>query len=252
MKDQLHKFYQTFGTYYFRMWLLHIFTLVGLLIFDINWFLSALVIYVLFNPLSQVISHNYISHEYIEPRNLLVRTLLLILFYIRGETVSTKRNYHSYHHRMYKTNPEVDPTMQLVANKSLFRYVFALHRPIALQIPNVDKSKLSESKFVQFCDRHIKKIYWFFIIVPLIALPFKWFVILRIYVPWLLLVMSRFHDYYFHGSIQGKDNLVLFAMYGGGGLHVQHHDKWLNDLYGTDFTKWLNLGWYYRLLFFKY
>jgi hypothetical protein len=152
---------------------------------------------------------------------------------------------------MYKTNPEIDPTMCLVANKSLFRYVFALHKPIALNLPNVDKSKLAESAFIKFCDKHVKKIYWFFIIVPLILLPFKWFVILRIYVPFLLLIMARFHDYYFHGSIRGKDNLVLFAIYGGGGLHVQHHEKWIDDLYGTNFTKWFNLGWYYRILLFK-
>jgi hypothetical protein len=233
------------------MWLLHIFAFSGLMLFDFDWFLTALVLYILINPLHQIISHNYISHEYIEPRLGIFKILFLMIFYHKGEKLSTKRNYHTFHHKMYKTNPEQDPTMQLVANKSLFRYLFSLHKPVALSIPNVDKSDLSEYWLVKFCDQHSMKIYWAFIIVPFLLLPLKWFVILRVYVPWMIHIMAKFHDYYFHGSIQGNDNIILFMMYGGGGLHVQHHDKWLNDLYGTKFTRWFNLGWYYRLLFFK-
>jgi hypothetical protein len=63
-------------------------------------------------PILQTIAHDYICHEYIQPRNKVIEIICLIVFYgLAGRSIDGKRAYHVSHHRFWKT-PDLDPPQQ--------------------------------------------------------------------------------------------------------------------------------------------
>jgi hypothetical protein len=221
-----------------------------LIVFGLDYFIIALVLFWFYLPLYTIIYHDWICHEYIKPKNKIIKVLLLLLFYSQENTVSKKKNYHIWHHKNFKI-PKLDPTYQKMQGVPLLRYILSFHKPKEQNIPNLEFSLVEKDKFIKYCDIHYKKIWIGYIILSFMFLPLEWFATLNIFIPWISTCVANWHDYYFHGPIKGKDSNLLSVMIGTSAWHIHHHNDWTKEYYGNGIWKYLNPAWYYRIIFFK-
>ena len=252
MFKKLKEIYKIYGYYHFKVWALHIFVLLSLLLVDIKYLGYALCLHVFYMPLLQLITHDYISHEYIEPKNRWLDLVFLLMFYTNERTVQGKRDFHVAHHRYWINNPDKDPALQKMRNIPIWRYVLALQQPVTHdKIESVKNTLLKNNRWVVLFEPHYRKIYWAYTLIMFLVLPLPWFVALCIYLPWLLTVIPNFHDQVFHGTIQSKDHGWYLPLFSSQAWHLKHHEDYQTHYHGTKFWKWLNIAWYYHLLFFK-
>lgn len=249
MYSKLFYFYQIFGCHYLKNWTWHLLAIICILTLDPRFFLISFAIFLIVTPLIQVISHDYVSHEYITPKNRFYQFLVLGLWYLLGQTVQNKKNYHYWHHINWQ-NRNIDPTQKLLANKSFFRYLFSLHFPVDNSIPIVLKGSLVNSPSIRMLDKYSIHIYWTSLIAMIIFLPWTWFVTLIVYPTWLQMLIERLHDYYFHGGGPKKDTAWLLFLFGSASWHIHHHRNWHDEYHGPEIWKWFNLCWYFRQIMF--
>ena len=246
IKDFLKKY----GYYYVTTWFWHIVALLCMVTMDPMLLVAALLLFLIVAPLMQLISHDYISHEFIKPKNRFYEIIALTLWYALGQTIHGKKSFHTWHHKSWQL-PDVDPTQQLLQGKNLFRYVFSLHSPKPQHIPDQDHTRLFDNAVIKWLDQHAMIIYWGIVAVLLIVLSWPMFVVVRIYVPWFMALTSKFHDWYFHGGGPKKDSAWLIPVYSHSAWHIEHHSKWQNEYYGPSFWKWLTPSWYIRKIMFN-
>jgi hypothetical protein len=201
-------------------------------------------------PLLGIIAHDYICHEYVKPKNKIIDAICLILFYMMGFNVTDKRNYHIYHHIMWK-DKDKDPTSLKLKNSSLVSYLLSTSSPVNLSAIPIYPNTLADNKIIKTLEQHYEYIYWLSRIVMLLFLPIEWFVVLVIYLPSIFSVIYNSFDYYFHGPINGKDNSMLFLIFNNTAWHNHHHNDWQTPYYGPNWFKWINPAWYYTLFLFN-
>jgi hypothetical protein len=245
----VQEFYKTYGYYFIKVWCIHILAILGFFILDNTYIAIGLIVGVLFWHLYGLVFHDWISHEYIKPRNRLFTWLMLFVFYSQDNMIRKKKNYHVYHHKHWKDR-DVDPTCQKLEGLSLFRYLFSLHKPVAQNIPEVTNSILETNRLVRILDAHSRKLYFASIIVLWAILPFAWFFIAAVYVPWTIMIIANYHDYFFHGPMQGQDRSILTLIFSCQAWHIEHHTHWHTEYYGPGYWYLINPTWYYRKLFF--
>ena len=251
MINKIKQIYNTFGYYFFKVWFLHLFTLLGLLFIDLKYFGIAWILFFIFMPFYQLIFHDWLSHEYVKPKNYFAKWVSLIFFYTQDNTVLVKKNYHVNHHRNWLT-PDKDPTVQKMKGLSYIRYVLGWQMPVLQDVISVENSILKSSKLVQWLDKNQRVLYWIHMLVLFALLPLPWFMVVAIYFPWTMMIVASSHDYYFHGPVKGKDSSWLVPLFSAGAWHVHHHDYWKEgEYYGPGLWCWINPGWYFRLLLFK-
>lgn len=248
MISSIKNFYKKYGIYYLKIWMWHLIAIVCLLTQDIVLAWYAFLIFLFINPLMQLIAHDYIAHEYCVPRKGF-KFFALGLWYIFGQTIQGKKNYHIWHHLNY--SKDTDPTHALLKDKSLIRYLFSLHQPQIQNIGIVSKGTITNDPIIKFLDKFAIHIYFLSIIILFISLPVSWFIIIRIYVPFYINLTSKFHDWYFHGAGPAKDTNWLFPIYASASWHIDHHITWNKEFHGNGFIKFINLQWWYRNLLFK-
>jgi hypothetical protein len=217
-------------------------------------FIWVTVIFLLYGPLIQIIHHEYISHEYIKPKNIVYEFLLLIIFYCAlGQSVMDKKRFHSAHHRLWK-DPTADPTrLKISASRSPWQYIFGLSPAVSHDtLPDIKPASfVRNSLFVKFFDTHAFSLYVLCRILVLLCLSWNWFLVVVVWVPWLLRLMNGANEYVFHGPTQHRENSLLLPIYGSQTWHIRHHTHWKTYDHGPGIWQWLNLCWYYQLLFFK-
>ena len=212
-------------------------------------FLGSVILY----HLLQLISHDYFSHEYIVPRNSMVKGFILLLWATQsGETIKQKKNFHYAHHLHWK-NVDKDPTARKLKDTTWWEYLLEINVSSKhLSLP-VYATPTLDGKLIQLHEKHCKTIWYSWIAMTIIFMPWWMFMVVSIYPKVYGLFLSRFHDYYFHGGKnEGKDSAWLLPLYGSASWHIKHHKSWRNSFYGfTKFEKYLNLGWYFNNIFFK-
>lgn len=250
MLSKFKEFYAVYGYYSFRVWILHILSLCAILYLDIEYLLAGIVFFLLVMPLHTLVFHDWISHEYVRPRNKLAEWFSLFVFYSQDDTIRGKKNYHVYHHRNWQ-NQDLDPTYQKLKGLPWYRYVFGLQTPVKQNIPNIENSLLESSSLVKLLDKNHRRIYFLLVVVLLCVLPFSWFVITMIWYPWLFMIVYNTHDYYFHGPWQGSDRSWFTVIFTTQAWHRAHHSRWRDEFYGPGWWRILNPGWYWRHLLFR-
>lgn len=245
----LKEFYNTYGYYYIRIWSIHVLALAGLFIFDLASIAGILIAALLFYHVYALIYHEWISHSYIKPRNSFVKWILLLMFYSQDNTIQKKKNYHVYHHRMWE-DPNCDPTQQKLKDKSLFRYLFGLHKPVAQTIPSIEISLLETEPVIKYLDKYGRVLYTCILVSLFLILPFTWFFAVAVYFPCFMTVCANFHDYYFHGPLHGKDKNYLTLLFSTQAWHIEHHLRWHDEYYGPGYWCLMNPSWYFRKLLF--
>ena len=158
MLHQLKEFYSIYGYYSFRVWALHILSLCSIVYLGLDYFYIGIIFFLLVMPLHTLIFHEWISHEYVQPRNKLCKLFSLFVFYSQDNTIRGKKNYHVYHHRHW-LNQDLDPTYQKLKKLPWYRYVLGLQKPIAQHIPNIENSLLESSNLVKTLDKYHRAIY---------------------------------------------------------------------------------------------
>lgn len=251
MLRKIKDFYNTYHYFYFKFWIIQSLVLISLITLEFKYFLYGIVIYILYMPLLTVIQHDYISHEYIKPRNQWFDLLCLLLNCTTDTTVKGKKDFHTEHHKTWR-DPEKDPTQRRMKGVPIWRYLFGFYTPVALELPEIKCNILTESRWAKYLDKHYRKIYLFYLLVCLIILPWPWFITICIYVPWIGAILFYLHDQIYHGSsIKSKDRPWLLPIYSSAAWHIKHHENYRVWYHGPGIWKWLNLSWYYQLLFFK-
>lgn len=249
MISKLKNIYDVYGYYYFKLWTLHFLVLSSVFFIDIKYFLYSLIVYLVVAPLMVLVNHDYVSHEYVRPKNQWIELFCLFLMYIHDTNVQTKRIFHVNHHRKWY-DPTQDPTCQKMQGVPVWRYILGFQRPVEQQLDPVKNISLLNNKWVQFFDQDYRKIYWAYIILMLVALPMSWFFVVCIYFPWVRMLISNSHDQVFHGKLQSNDHTWYLPFYSSGSWHIQHHKQYAHGYHGPGIWKWLNLAWYYQLLLF--
>jgi fatty acid desaturase len=251
MIKKIKNFCSVYGYFYFKLWLLHSLVIASLLAIDIKYFFIGCLVYLILMPLQQLVIHEYVSHEYVVPKNQYIDLfLLLFLFYAYGFSVKSKREYHINHHRFWQ-KPDLDPTQQKMHNVPLWKYVFGFQQPLVQNLEPVKSSRLDNNRWVQIFDSRGRYVYLIYTVTLLVLLPIEWFVVICIYYPWLLLTVFNFHDQVFHGKISSKDRSWYLPLFGNQAWHLNHHDRYREIYYGPGFWKWVNPSYYYQLGFFN-
>lgn len=228
---------------------MHVLAITGLIVLDFEYFLYGTVIFFFMMHLYALVFHDWISHEYIQPRTWLLKGILLLFFYTQDNTIKSKKNYHVYHHRFWRDRA-LDPTYQKLKNLSLVRYVFSLHSPVQQSIPNTESSVLESSVLIKTLDKYSKHIYFAYLLLMFAVCSTGWFFAVAVYFPWLMLILFNVHDYYFHGPVNGKDASWTTFVFSTQAWHRRHHEFWFEEYYGPGWWRLLNPAWYYRHLFF--
>jgi fatty acid desaturase len=225
---------------------------VALICLPFTYFVYALIAYQVLMPLIQLISHEFICHEYVTPKNKLSELFVFIIFYgFGGRTVLSRRSYHVSHHRYWKT-PEKDPPQQKMAAGTFWGYIFNTQKPVAQNIDMVTSKRLDENPLVKKLNPIANKIYWAFHITLFILLPIEWFVVILIYVPVLLMLTFNVHDYIFHGpKFKSKDHGYYLPLFGNQAWHIQHHSEYATNYFGPGLWKYVNPSWYLTKLLFN-
>ena len=250
MIDYLKNIYRIYGYFYFKIWVLHLLVLCSIFFIDIKYFLYSVCVFLLYMPLMQLITHEYVSHEYIQPKNKWIDLLCLLLFYSQENNVQAKRDFHVMHHRHWK-NVELDPAQQKMKNIPIWRYILSLQRPVEQNIIPVQNAMLENNIWVKMLNKHSQKIYWLYVSIMFLTLPLEWFFVMCIYFPWLGVIVFFTHDQVFHGKIKSKDHNWYLPIFGSQSWHIYHHENYDKCYHGPTFWKWLNPAWYYQLLLFK-
>lgn len=233
-----------------KIWLLHLGTLIGIVILPISYFLWSLVVYFFLASLFQLIFHDWICHEYRQPKNSWIEAALLLVFYSHDNNVSNKKNYHVLHHRMWN-RPELDPTYRKLEGVSLLRYIMGLQNNLDLGVPNKEYSLTEKSKLVKILDKHSRLTYFVWVVCIFLLLPISWFVVVCIFYPWLVYVLSCYHDWHLHGPKKNSDKSWMTLLYYQGAWHYAHHESWRQEYYGPGLWRYINPAWYYRIVLFK-
>lgn len=216
----------------------------------IQWFLLSLVLYFFALPLFGLIMHDWICHEFCEPKNSALTVLMLLFFYTHDNNVKNKKNYHVLHHRTWNT-PEQDPTYRKLQGRTFWQYLLALHNNLDLGIPNRDWNRIEHTKLVQWLDRHSRSVYWFYMLTMFLIVPWPWFVTICVFYQWITYCMLCYHDYHLHGPVRRPDHSWAQIVFGQGTWHQAHHENWQVEYYGPGLWRWFNPAWYYRHWFFK-
>jgi hypothetical protein len=252
----MKNFIAPYKEFQIRVFLLHLAVLLSLIYIDFGYFLLSILMFVFVGPLLQLIMHEYISHEYIEPKNPTITCLLLILFYSivfagTHSSIRTKRNFHITHHRHWK-DADQDPTQLKLGKTNIWLYVFGFNRPIEFTIEEATNSILENNAILNFIDRHSKILNYTINLFFLIILPFEWFVTIFIYLPWLLLIVANIHDVLFHGPVENKkDSNWYLLFFSSQAWHLYHHNNYRTYYFGPSHIKYFNLAYYYQKILFK-
>lgn len=234
----------------FKEWSLHLLVIVSLFHIDLKYFLYSVIFYIIVLPLQHLIFHEYISHEYIEPRNDIIGIILcVLLFYSQEQKMQSKKDFHVTHHKNWQ-NPSTDPVRIKMGELGFWKYFFSIQPPVTLDLIKVD-SKLLQQAWVKYLDKHYRTVYVIFNFLLFILVPLPWFIVIAIIHPWLWTNLYKWHDYYFHGPFKGKDNWLLFPFFAQSAWHIEHHTTWTKEHYGNKFWKYANIAYYVRLLCFK-
>lgn len=250
MIHQLKEFYSIYGLYYIRMWIILALTVISLVVLDIEYFLIAIGMYLLYMPIVSTIEHEYVCHEYVVPKNKIIDFFALLIFYIHQDSkITNKRNYHITHHRYWK-DPHRDPTQEKMIGVPIWRHVLGFERPMAHRLDQVSNAKLENNSNVKLLDPYARQIYWGYRIAMFIFLPIHWFVVFVIYVPWLYTTAMNFHDELFHGKIKSKDSSWYLPIFSNGAWHIKHHSEYAYNYHGPAAIPRFNISWYFQKLFF--
>jgi len=233
-----------------KTWLLHLTVAVCLAQLPVVYMLAAVAVFWIMMQLYQLIFHDWICHNYCEPRGGVLTAAMLLIFYTHDNNVHSKRNYHIYHHRHWQ-DQDRDPTYRKLEGVSLWRYWLGLQRNLDLGIPNRDVSLLEQHTWVRWMDQHSRKIYVVWVAAMAVLLPWPWFVIVCVYYPWLLHLFMCWHDYHLHGPTQQADQNWLSLAAGHCAWHKQHHLQWQQEYYGPGVWRWFSVSWYLRHLLFR-
>jgi len=251
MLSKLKNIFQVYGPYTINSFVIAALAIISLITLDFDYFLYALLMFVVLMPLFQSISHEYVCHEYIVPRNQVIGFFLMLASYaVGGQRIAPKRNYHISHHRHWK-NAELDPTQVKMQGLPVWRIVFNLRRPVRLPIESVSSGLAYSSRLMSTLDCYATHIHMVYVLSMFLLLPWQWFVTVVIYFPWISWTVWNWHDTLFHKNKHSKDHSFYLLLFGNGAWHVKHHSEYARNYYGPGLCKYLNLAWYYKLLLFK-
>lgn len=251
MLEKIRNFYRIYGIYYIEIWLTHLVSVIGLLFMPLEYFFYGLFFFWLLLPLTQLLTHEYISHEYIQPRNRALSVVFLCLVYwLTKHTIFSKKNFHFYHHKHWQ-DPGTDPTLQKMKGSKLLPYLFSVVKPVPLDLPKTESSLLKNDRLIRWLDEHSGYIHYGSRLIMLILFPIEWFVVVNAYFVSMNLIRSNYSEYYFHGPLNGRDRNWMCLLFGNGVWHIRHHTVSAKLYFGPGLWKWFTLSWYYYLLFFK-
>lgn len=248
----LKKVYKDYGATHVTFLAIHLLVLISLFTIEFKFFLIAVGLHIVLMPLLQTITHEYVCHEYLQPKNKIIDFFALIIFYIfNGKSVVEKRNYHITHHRYWR-DPDRDPPQLKMKNVAAWQYIFNLLKPVAQNLDHINNSLLEKNSIVKLLDPHAGKIALIYTIVMFVILPWPWFVSTVIYFPWVLITLFNTHDVLFHHkNYQGQDRSIYLPLFGNQAWHLKHHNESTDNYYGPGIIPKFNLAWYYKKLFFN-
>jgi hypothetical protein len=200
-------------------------------------------------PVLGLTFHEYISHEYFKPKNILLECSLLTVFVTyTWDSLRNKKNYHFLHHK-YVGDPLRDPTQAKLDNTSISQYIFEYGKQTHIPIP-IETANEFNSKVWVFFDTYHVYILILTMIIWMMAFPI-WTVFAFYFYPKLLLnLTTKSVDIYFH-KYNGHDLPLLTFFFGSSCLHISHHKTWRVNYCGDGVSKILNLQYWYGKLLFK-
>lgn len=250
MLNKLKNITNVYGYFYLKVWMLHLVVLSSLFLIDIKYVVYGLIVTFFYMPLSQLIHHEYVSHQYVQPKNKWIDLVCLFLLYFSDTAALDKYAWHINHHVKWR-DPAIDPVQQKMALTSKWRYLFGLTVPLDVDVPPRKNMLLENNQWVKMFDAHVSKIFLTYIILMFIVLPLPWFFVFCIYPYWLIMMLFNLHDQLFHGKNKDPDSAWYLPIYGNAAWHIKHHEEYKIEYYGPGMWRWFNLSWYYRLLLFK-
>ena len=244
MKKLLFGNFRNVGAYHQKLYAVQLLTIIGLYIVPLHYALLSLLILFPVWQLVYIIMHDYISHQYIEPKNKIVQFLsLMFITILTGEALLDKKNYHMAHHTRWNT--EKDPTYSTLKNHSLFVYLFDFYQtPLSPIEHTINKLPNNIELWI---NANATIIFYLGIVVSFIFMPLWLFFVLHVYLRFLLTLLGHLIDFYYHKIPDddiSKDIPFLTILLGGGAAHIYHHKYFATADYGRGYWKYLNLGWY--------
>ena len=251
MLKKIQEFYKIYGYYHCKMWAWHLLIILCLIVLPFEYFLWSILVHLILMPITQTISHDYICHEYIQPRNKVIEIICLIVFYgLAGRSIDGKRAYHVSHHRFWKT-PDLDPPQQKMKESSFWRYALNFQKPVSYNLPYVKNNLFKNNSLVKKLDSHSEKIFWIFHGLLFIILPIEWFAVISIYYIGFGTIIGGIHDQIFHRYNTATDRSWYLPIFGNQAWHIKHHEESDRIYYGPGLIKWVNPSMYIHKIFFK-
>jgi|694.fasta_scaffold112135_3 hypothetical protein len=246
LTNKLNNFASNLDLNYF---ILTIFSISALVFLDVNIWHILLFTYLL-AALVSPIAHNYLMHDCnLVFRNTFLKFLGLGLFYFYvSDPSDNSKKFHAAHHNFWRT--EHDPVVAGI-KQNPFLYMLGFSSSVKLETIFADDKRNSKKYFREFL----------LIVIMLswtLIFDFSSWVSYHLIPMWILaLFYNRFNDILFHGPHTWKDRKKekdipwLMPIMFGSAYHTTHH-KYVNEMFfGPGKIKYLNLEYWFTLLFFN-
>lgn len=206
--------------------------------------LGAVLFYMIAMPIVQLVSHDYLCHAYMRPRNRVIEAVSLWIFCMLGGRVTEKISFHREHHRYWK-DPNTDPTQRKISVNNVWLYVLGLGQHVPHEFPRHEHPVLAQSSIMRFFDQHAMLVRVITVSTGLILLPLEMMAVMFVLFPWMMLLVFNYHDWHFHGPRAGKDSAAWFLLFNTACWHLHHHRHPRRVYFGPGKWRWFNLSWYF-------
>lgn len=203
-------------------------------------FLNILIV----SPVSSVITHSKLKHDYYNFKNDFFEWLALIYICVFSFwKIEDSKSYHIQHHKAWLTDK--DPTGSEIAQGKV-NYYIGTTVPCAIEkMQTKDNEKI---KFINKYFYHIKILFYILFLFVSIKLFFLIIVAQQFYG----FVLYKLHDIIFHQydyENQYSNKPWLFFLYWNDAWHIDHHVDYTKP--EKFYFKWANPHYYISKIFFK-
>jgi len=237
---------------HYATFILLVLSIIGTILFPLHLWIYSFAFYVfLLLPLVSTTFHDYISHEYIKPKNIVIETILLVIFIFYWWTnLSLKKNYHYLHHKY--TYTDKDPTWKRLQSSTTLQFMFDLCPKLDLELDLEELPKFTSPVWI-FFDKYYAYIPLIGIPIWLMFLPLWTFFTFYIFPSLVFHLMASWIDIHWHKhhKLTGADNSWFVLVFSFQAWHEAHHKQWKTLYQGPAPWKYLNPSFYAIKLFFN-
>jgi hypothetical protein len=233
--------------------------LISLMFVDLNIFQVFLSIFVSI-PLLHAILHWHTLHNInLSYRNGLMRFFgYLIVYCYTFKIDPASKALHLHHHKLWKN--ENDPIADETKNNNIVMYLLGYSKPGGISKLVADNVKYDHAEFIfpKFMLDYRSIILLILFSIWVILFGFTSLVTFYLIPVWYsVIVVNRLNNLVMHGphthqkGKKARDYPWMMPIWGSSAFHITHH-KYPNDLYfGPGLIRYLNLEYWFVLLFFN-